>query len=68
MRALITACESALAQLDPEDRGPVEEAIELLRQGRAGMDTTFPVQFRGVVAQANPVLFPGVIAEAGRLR
>ena len=61
-------CEDALASLDPPDRAAVEEAIELLRKGRASLDTTFPAQFRGVVAQSAPALFPAVAAEARRTR
>ena len=41
---------------------------ELLRKGRASLDTTFPAQFRGVVAQSAPALFPAVAAEARRAR
>lgn len=68
VRRLIGACEDALASLDPPDRAAVEEAIELLRKGRASLDTTFPAQFRGVVAQPAPALFPAVAAEARRAR
>jgi len=66
VRRLIGACEDELASLDPPDRPAVEEAIELLRKGRASLDTTFPAQFRGVVAQPAPALFPAVAAEARR--
>ena len=52
----------------PPDRATVTEAIELLRKGRAEMDTTFPVQFRGMVAQPAPAVFPAVAAETGRSR
>ena len=68
VRRLIGVCEDALASLDPPDRAAVEEAIELLRKGRASLDTTFPAQFRGVVAQSAPALFPAVAAEARRTR
>jgi hypothetical protein len=67
LRRLITACQNVLAQLDP-DRAATEEAIELLRKCRAGLDTTVPVEFLGVVAQPAPTLFPAVAAEAGRHR
>jgi len=66
VRRLIGACQDALASLDPADRAAVEEAIELLRKGRASLDTTFPAQFRGMVAQPAPALFPAVAAEARR--
>jgi hypothetical protein len=68
VRRLIGACENPLASLDPPDRAAVEDAIELLRKGRASLDTTFPAQFRGVVAQSAPALFPAVAAEARRAR
>lgn len=68
VRRLIGACEDALASLDPSDRAAVEEAIEPLRKGRASLDTAFPAQFRGVVAQPAPALFPAVAAEARRAR
>jgi len=68
VRRLIGACQDALASLDPADRAAVEEAIELLRKGRASLDTTFPAQFRGMVAQPAPALFPAVAAEARRAR
>ncbi len=68
VRRLIGACEDELASLDPPDRAAVEEAIELLRKGRASLDTTFPAQFREVVAQSAPALFPAVAAEARRAR
>jgi hypothetical protein len=58
VRRLVTACENTLGGLDPEDRDAVAEAIGLLRKARAGLDTTFPVQFRGVVAAPAPTLFP----------
>jgi hypothetical protein len=66
VRRLIDACEQALVRLDPPERQAVEQAIGLLRQGRAGLDTTFPVQFRGLIAQPAPTLFPAVIAETAR--
>ncbi|MDQ6837798.1 MAG: tyrosine-type recombinase/integrase [Actinomycetota bacterium] len=68
VRRLVDTCDETLAQLDADDRGAIEEAIEVLRTGRAAMDTVFPVQFRGVVAQPTPVLFPTIAAQAGHLR
>lgn len=68
VRRLIAACDETLAELDADDRAAIEAAIEALRTGRAAMDTTFPVQFRGVVAQPAPVLFPTIAAQAGHLR
>jgi integrase len=66
VRRLIDTCQDTLASLDPPDRASVEEAIELLRKGRASLDTTFPAQFRGVVTQSAPTLFPAVAAETRR--
>ena len=54
VRPLVAACQDALDRLDPDDRGPVEEAIELLRNTRAGLDTTFPVQFRSTRSPRPP--------------
>lgn len=68
VRRLITACENTLAELDPADRAAVEEAVELLRKGRSTLDTTFPVQFRGIAPQPAPTHFPAVAAETGRHR
>jgi len=68
VRRIIAACDDSIAQLDAEDRAAIEEAIEVLRTGRAVMETTFPVQFRGVVAQPTPVLFPTIAAQTGHLR
>lgn len=66
VRNLIGACENALALLEPDDRAATEAAIEVLRSTRDSMDTTFPVAFRGAVAQPAPVLFPNVAAEGAR--
>lgn len=60
---LISACQDALGGLDTHDRGAVEEAIGLLRKGRADLEATFPVEFRGLVTQPAPVLFPTVEAQ-----
>ncbi len=70
VRRLVTACEDALGGLDRDDRAVVEEAIGLLRKGRVDLDTTFPVQFRGLVTQPAPTLFPIVETQpdAGRDR
>ncbi|MGH9150453.1 MAG: tyrosine-type recombinase/integrase [Acidimicrobiales bacterium] len=57
---LVSACEDALGRLDTDDRGAVEEAIGLLRRGRIDLETTFPVEFRGLVTQPAPILFPTV--------
>ncbi|MGH9222362.1 MAG: tyrosine-type recombinase/integrase [Acidimicrobiales bacterium] len=68
VRNLIAACEDALALLEPDDRAATEAAIEVLRTTRDSMDTTFPVAFRGSVAQPAPVLFPNVAADGGHQR
>ena len=67
VRRLISACEDTLGGLEPDDRGTIEEAIRVLRQGRATLDIAVPVQFRGLVTQPSPTLFP-IETEAARAR
>ncbi|HSI92228.1 MAG TPA: site-specific integrase [Jiangellaceae bacterium] len=68
VRRLVAACQDALGGLDPDDRGAVEEAIRLLRQARVDLDTSFPVQFRGLVTQPAPTLFPTVETQPRAVR
>jgi hypothetical protein len=58
VRNLIRSNAAQLLELEPADRAAVEEAIAIARGARSQLATTFPVQFRGVVAQTAPVLFP----------
>jgi hypothetical protein len=64
LRHLIAANDEVLVGLGEEERAQVEAAISTLRRARAALDTTFPVEFRGLARQARPVLFPGVEDEA----
>jgi integrase len=68
VRRLVSACEETLGELEPDDRGAVEEAIRVLRQHRAALDTAVPVQLRGLVSQPSPSLFPAVETEAAQTR
>jgi integrase len=58
VRRLIAACERALEHLPDEERRVTEEAIAVLREARNHLDATFPVQFRGLVVQPEPSVFP----------
>ena len=64
VRRLVSACEDTHAGLEPDDRGAVEGAIQVLRQHRVALDTAVPVQLRGLVSQPSPSLFPIVETEA----
>jgi hypothetical protein len=60
VRRLIRANDRALAELDDADRHAVEIAVATIRQHRAALATTFPVELRGVVRQTRPTLFPTI--------
>jgi hypothetical protein len=47
-------------------RAEIDQAVSVLRRGRAQLDTTVPVRFRGVVGQRSPTLFPNVEREQDR--
>ena len=59
-RRLVRANEEALACLDEPDRAQLDGAIATLRRDRARLATTFPVEFRGLVGQGRPQLFPTI--------
>jgi hypothetical protein len=59
-RRLVRANEEALACLDEPDRMELDDAIATLRRDRARLATTFPVEFRGLVRQGRPQLFPTI--------
>lgn len=59
-RRLVRANEEALACLDEKNRAELHDAITTLRRDRARLSTTFPVEFRGVVRQGRPQLFPTI--------
>lgn len=60
VRRLLRANDEALAALADNDRAAVEEAISTMRKQRAALNTTFPVELRGIVSQPNPALFPTI--------
>jgi hypothetical protein len=64
-RRLVRANDEALASLDDADRAELEDAMATMRRERARLATTFPVQFRGLVRQGRPQLFP-TIERTGR--
>jgi hypothetical protein len=66
LRRTVLANEEVLAGLDPEDRQRVEAAIATVRTGRAALEATFPVEFRGLARQAGPTLFPPIERAAER--
>jgi hypothetical protein len=49
-----------LGGLEEDDRRVVEEAITTARKARVALDTSFPVQFRGIARQTSPRLFPTI--------
>lgn len=54
LRRLITANDEMVAALDEGDRASVTDAIATVRRHRAGLEASFPVQFRGLVRQPEP--------------
>ncbi len=63
VRGIIDRCQTLLADLADSERPAIEEAIAVLRRGRAQLDTTVPVRFLGVVSSRTPKLFPNVIRD-----
>lgn len=63
VRRLLRANDEALAALDDDDCAAVEHAISTMRKQRATLQTTFPVELRGIVAQPAPALFPTIEAD-----
>ena len=60
VRRLIAGNDEMVAALDDADRAAAVEAIATMRKHRASLQASFPVQFRGVVRQPEPTLFPNV--------
>lgn len=60
LRRLIAGNDEMVAALDDADRGAVSDAIATVRKHRAGLEASFPVQFRGLVRQPEPTVFPNV--------
>ncbi|MGH9107025.1 MAG: tyrosine-type recombinase/integrase, partial [Acidimicrobiales bacterium] len=65
LRRVIGRCESLVAELPGDERTAVEEAVVVLRRGRAQLDTSVPVRFRGAVGQPTARLFPNLRRERG---
>jgi len=63
VRRVIERCQALVDDLAGDQRAKVEEAVSLVRRGRAQLDTTVPVRFRGAVGQRSPTLFPNVQRE-----
>lgn len=59
-RRLVRANDEALAALDDTRNAQAQAAIATLRRDRARLGTTFPVEFRGLVRQDRPELFPTI--------
>lgn len=60
LRRLIRRNEELMADLEPQDRTTVEEAIQVMRAARAQMQSAIPVQLLGASRQPTPTLFPNV--------
>jgi Phage integrase family len=63
VRRVVERCEALVGDLSGDERAQVEQAVEVLRRGRALLDTSVPVRFRGTISQASPTLFPNLERE-----
>lgn len=63
VRRIIERCETLLEDVAGDERGEIDQAMSVLRRGRAQLDTSVPVRFLGVVAQRSATLFPNVVRE-----
>lgn len=68
VRRIIDRCQELLVELDGDERAEIDEAISVIRGGRAQLDTTVPVRFLGVVGQPAPTLFPRHPRKDGGIR
>jgi hypothetical protein len=66
VRRVIERCQALIDDLAEGQRAEIEQAVSVLRRGRAQLDTTVPVRFRGAVGQRSPTLFPNVEREQDR--
>lgn len=66
VRRVIERCQALVDDLAEGQRAEIEQAVSVLRRGRAQLDTTVPVRFRGAVGQRSPTLFPNVEREQDR--
>lgn len=60
LRQLVAANDGLIANLDDGERAAVSEAITELRKHRAGLERSYPVQFRGLVRPGRPNVFPSI--------
>ena len=63
-RRLVRTNDEALAVLGDTDRRAIEDAITVLQKERARLDTSFPIELRGVVRQRRPSVFPAIERQA----
>jgi hypothetical protein len=63
VRRIIDRCQDLLDDLSDSERAAIDEAVVMLRRGRAQLDTSTPVRFLGVIGQPSPTLFPNVRRE-----
>ncbi len=63
VRRIIERCQALLEDVAGDERTQIDQAIAVLRRGRAQLDTAVPVRFLGVVAQRSATLFPNVARE-----
>lgn len=63
VRQIIDRCQTVLADLPDAERAATQDAIAVLRRGRAQLDTTVPVRFLGVIGPPAPRLFPTVVRD-----
>ena len=65
MRRIIERCQALLEDVAENERAEIDQALAVLRRGRAQLDTSVPVRFLGVVGQRSATLFPNVAREQG---
>ena len=58
IRRVIDRCQEVIADLAAAEQADIDEAIAVLRRGRAQLDTSVPVRFLGLISQPSPTLFP----------
>jgi hypothetical protein len=63
VRSLIDRSEKLLSELPGDERPGIDDAIGVLRRGRAQLDATVPVRFMGVISPTKAKLFPNVVRD-----
>jgi hypothetical protein len=63
VRRIIERCQRLLEDVAGDERAEIDQAMAVLRRGRAQLDTSVPVRFLGVVSQRSATLFPNVVRE-----